>query len=86
MPQFGPWQAGSLKASYKRLKAWFNSKKVYMNYTKTQWESFPVDRNCEMITCQYCENETAVQINDFITKYTCPVCYSVPRLNKRKTD
>ncbi len=30
MPELGLWQAGSLEASYKRLKAWFNSKRVYM--------------------------------------------------------
>ncbi len=30
MPELGPWQAGGLEASYKRLKAWFNSKRVYM--------------------------------------------------------
>ncbi len=41
-------------------------------------------KNCEAITCEYCEKETAVLINHFVTKYVCSVCYSVPRLNKRK--
>lgn len=57
-----------------------------MEYTKTQWEGIPRATNCELITCQYCDNETAVLSNHFVTKFTCSVCYSVPRLNKRKTD
>jgi len=55
-----------------------------MEYTKTQWESFPTTKDAEVISCQYCENETVVKANKFVTRYTCPTCYSVPKLSKRK--
>lgn len=55
-------------------------------YTKTQWNSIPSARNCETIGCKYCDNETVVLQGDFVSSYTCPTCYGVPRLNKRKDD
>jgi ribosomal protein S27E len=55
-----------------------------MDYTKTQWLSFPESKNCDMISCQYCENETAVLNEANVVRYTCPTCWSVPRLNKKE--
>lgn len=48
--------------------------------------SIPKDRNCEIIPCKYCDNEAVVLNSDFVKSYICPICYSVPRLNKRKDD
>lgn len=76
--------AGSHVQSYKLAELGSTPRPSTMFYTKTQWHSFPTDRNCEMVTCEFCPNETAVLINDFVTKYVCPVCYSVPKLSERK--
>lgn len=52
----------------------------------TQMYAMPKDSNCETIPCKYCDNEAIVLQKDNIVSYICPVCYSVPRLNKREDD
>ena len=57
-----------------------------MTSQKTQFESMISTKDAELISCKYCDNETIVKEDWFVVSYTCPVCYSVPRLNKRKDD
>jgi len=51
-----------------------------MDITKTQFNSYPVDKNLYEITCKFCPNTTLAKPE--VIAYTCPVCYGVPDLRK----
>jgi len=54
-----------------------------MEHTRTQMESWPVTRNCEAVSCKYCEAEIVVLQKHLVLTYTCPMCFNAETESKK---
>lgn len=52
----------------------------YLFRDMREYNNAPVIDNFELITCKTCSNQSAVHSKENVSSYTCPTCYSVPKL------